>query len=72
MTLQEISQIITLARRAPLANMAEAEAASVLLQKLAQHFAPKVGDIPVNDARTAESPDPAMVSKRGEFRDGCS
>lgn len=41
MTQQEIAQIVTLARRAPLANMAEAEAASVLLQKLAAYFAPK-------------------------------
>lgn len=41
MTPQEIAQIITLARRAPLANMAEAEVASQLLAKLQQHFAPK-------------------------------
>lgn len=41
MTPQEIAQLITLARRAPLANMAEAEVASQLLQKLAQFFAPK-------------------------------
>jgi len=46
MTPQEIAKIITLARRAPLANMAEAERAAQLLQKLAQHFAPKVGDVP--------------------------
>jgi hypothetical protein len=41
MTPQEIAAIITLARRAPLSNMAEAEAASVLLQKLASEYAPK-------------------------------
>jgi hypothetical protein len=41
MTPQEIAQIITLVRRAPLANMAEAEAASQLLQKLAAEYAPK-------------------------------
>jgi|GEM_PF-2177209 hypothetical protein len=41
MTPQEIHQIITIARRAPLANMAEAERVAQLLQKLAQHFAPK-------------------------------
>lgn len=41
MSPQEIAQIITLARRAPLANMGEAEAAAQLLQKLAAHFAPK-------------------------------
>ena len=41
MTPQEIAQIITLARRAPLQNMAEAEAASLLLQKLAAEYAPK-------------------------------
>jgi hypothetical protein len=40
MTPQEISQIIMIARRAPLANMAEAEAVAQLLQKLAVHFAP--------------------------------
>ncbi len=40
-TLQEIGQIITLCRRAPLQNMAEAEVAAQLLQKLAAHFAPK-------------------------------
>lgn len=39
MTPQEIAEIIALARRAPLRNMAEAEHASMLLQKLAQHFA---------------------------------
>jgi hypothetical protein len=36
---QEIAQIVTLARRAPLQNMAEAEAAAQLLQKLAAYFA---------------------------------
>lgn len=41
MTTQEVAQIIALARRAPLANMNEAEIASQLLQKLAAHFAPK-------------------------------
>ncbi len=41
MTQQEIAQVITLARRAPLSNMAEAEAASLLLQKLASEYAPK-------------------------------
>ncbi len=41
MSPQEIGQIITLCRRAPLANMAEAEVAAQLLQKLAAHFAPK-------------------------------
>lgn len=40
MTVQEIAAIITLARRAPLRDMNEAEAASVLLQKLAAEFAP--------------------------------
>jgi hypothetical protein len=39
MTENEIAQIITLARRAPLQNMAEAEAAAQLLQKLSVHFA---------------------------------
>lgn len=41
MTPQQIAQIIGLARRAPLANMAEAEVAHQLLQQLAAHFAPK-------------------------------
>lgn len=41
MTQSEIAAIISVARRAPLANMAEAEALSRLLQKLAEHFAPK-------------------------------
>lgn len=45
MTPQEIGQIITIARRAPLRDMNEAEAVAALLQKLAQHFAPKVGDV---------------------------
>lgn len=40
LTTHEVSQIITLARRAPLTNMAEAETAAVLLQKLARAFAP--------------------------------
>lgn len=44
MTSQEIAQIVTLARRAPLQNMAEAEAAASLLQKLLSHFAKKVVD----------------------------
>ena len=44
MTPQEIAQIITLARRAPLTNMAEAEVASQLLQKLAAEYAPKVAE----------------------------
>lgn len=39
-TMQEIAQIIALARRAPLQNMAEAEVASQLLAKLAKHFKP--------------------------------
>ena len=46
MTPQEVAQIITLARRAPLANMAEAEAASQLLQKFAEEFAPKATEEP--------------------------
>lgn len=41
MTQSEIAAIICVARRAPLANMAEAEALSRLLQKLSAHFAPK-------------------------------
>jgi hypothetical protein len=45
-TPQEIAQVITLARRAPLQNMAEAEVASQLLQKLAQHFAPAPATAP--------------------------
>lgn len=55
MTNEEIVQIITLARRAPLQNMAEAEAAAQLLQKLAAHFAPKAEVEPV-----AESPSEAQ------------
>jgi hypothetical protein len=45
-TPQDLHQIITLARRAPLANMAEAEVAAQLLQKLSAHFAPKPGADP--------------------------
>lgn len=59
MTPQEINSIITLARRAPLQNMAEAEAASRLLQKLARHFAPKkpeVGDVPASDKQPQNIP----------------
>jgi hypothetical protein len=41
MTPQEIAVIISIARRAPLANMSEAEGVAQLLQKLASHFAPK-------------------------------
>lgn len=59
MSPQEISFIINVARRAPLANMAEAEAAAQLLRKLAQHFAPKVGDVPGTEVPAAESQDPA-------------
>lgn len=44
MSPQEIAQIVTLARRAPLQNMAEAEAASNLLQKLISHFAKQAVD----------------------------
>lgn len=40
MTPQEITAIISIARRAPLTNMAEAEAVAALLQKLAMEFAP--------------------------------
>jgi hypothetical protein len=58
MTPQEIAQIITLARRAPLANMTEAEHVAQLLQKLAQHFAPKVGDVPTTAPPRAESAKP--------------
>lgn len=58
MNSQEISAIIQVARRAPLANMAEAEALAQLLHKLATHFAPKVGDVPSADATAAESPKP--------------
>lgn len=57
MTPQEIAQIITLARRAPLQNMAEAEHVALILQKLAQHFA-KVGDIPKQASADAESQKP--------------
>lgn len=46
MTPQEIAQVITLARRAPLQNMAEAEVAAQLLQKLANEFAPKPEAVP--------------------------
>lgn len=46
MSPQEIAQIITLARRAPLQNMAEAEGAAQLLQKLANEFAPKPESVP--------------------------
>lgn len=54
MTPQEIAQIITLARRAPLQNMAEAEAAAQLLQKLAAHFAPQAASAPQpEDERSA-------------------
>jgi hypothetical protein len=54
MTPQEISQIIMLARRAPLQNMAEAESAAQLLQKLASHFAPKPA--PVTEAAEPSPP----------------
>lgn len=40
MTPQEIAAIIQVARRAPLANMAEAEGLAMLLQKLAAEYAP--------------------------------
>lgn len=63
MTPQEIAQIITLARRAPLANMAEAESAAMLLQKLAQHFAPKVGDVPASDI--APQNRPSVANEKG-------
>lgn len=43
MTPQEINAIIAIARRAPLANMTEAEQVAQLLTKLAEHFAPKPG-----------------------------
>ena len=46
MTPQEIALIITLARRAPLNNMAEAEVAAQLLARLAAHFAPKPQEQP--------------------------
>lgn len=46
MTPQEIAQIIALARRAPLVNMAEAEAARALLQKLAAEHVPKCEEAP--------------------------
>lgn len=52
MTPQEVAQVITLARRAPLANMNEAEAAAQLLQKLAMHFAPKQPEV---EQQTAEN-----------------
>ena len=58
MTPQEVSAIIMLARRAPLQNMMEAEAASQLLRKLAQHFAP-VGNAPEGDTQAAQFAEPA-------------
>ena len=62
MTPQEIHQIITIARRAPLANMAEAERVAQLLQKLAQHFAPKVGDVSTRSDEGAKSTKPEGAS----------
>lgn len=56
MTPQEIAQIITLARRAPLQNMAEAEVAHQLLQKLANEFAPKPEAAPA----PAPAPEPEI------------
>lgn len=50
MTPQEIAAIISIARRAPLANMAEAEAVGQLLQKLAMHFAPAPAPVSVMPA----------------------
>ena len=55
MTPQEILQIITLARRAPLQNMAEAEVAFGLLQKLAAHFAPPL-QADTESAQAAQPP----------------
>jgi len=62
MTPQEIHQIIAIARRAPLANMAEAEHVAQLLQKLAQHFAPKVGDVPTQSDEVEKSTNPEGAS----------
>lgn len=41
---KDIADIIRLVRRAPLQNLAEAEAVAVLLSRFAQHFQPKEGD----------------------------
>lgn len=40
LTSQDVAALVTLVRRAPLANLAEAEAAMALLNKLVAHFAP--------------------------------
>lgn len=64
MTPQEIAHIISIARRAPLQNMAEAEHFARLLQKLAQHFAPKVGDVPETNDGDAESAKPPQSSEQ--------
>jgi heme oxygenase len=49
MTSQEIAAIVSVARRAPLTNMNEAEAVAQLLQKLINHFAPKPAESEVAD-----------------------
>ncbi len=62
MTPQEVAQIITLARRAPLQNMAEAEVAAQLLQKMAMHFAPK----PEAEPEPEPEPEPEVPLKPAE------
>jgi hypothetical protein len=50
-TPNDIAQIVTLARRAPLQNMVEAEAAAFLLKKLVDYFTPEA---PVEDGPATE------------------
>jgi hypothetical protein len=40
MTQKELAAIIAIMRRAPLANMAEAEGVALLIDKLQKHFPP--------------------------------
>lgn len=66
MTTQEIAAIISVARRAPLANMAEAEAVDQLLRKLALHFdpgSPAPAELKQTTKRTRNGTAPPQDSK---------
>lgn len=66
MTPQEIAAIIQIARRAPLANMAEAEVVSQLLQKLAMHFAPPAPPAPDPKPKRTRKPKQAPLPQSSE------
>lgn len=63
MTPQEINDLIIIARRAPLANMTEAENVARLIEKFATHFLPPPAEpAPVTQDRPA-APEPTPAAE---------